>query len=372
MPGKKPFPGNTIVPDESGLLSLDFMVGLSIFMLAFMIVATMTSSLLVGLQSHTIDYDAVAYRTGVVLTEDPGEIDETVGISYIAPDRYSWDLIYPEYWDQYHESNIMRMGLMIPRYYYDTPPRVIMSHKTTEFFKPGNYDQNFYKDKIIFGDYPYRFNVSLMALDGTSSLFVGDQVPENTTMGYIKRVVLIKNPTWMSITNIFLNNESGYLTITYDFRNVSEGDPAYMIYPSLERSIINLTNFPEPDTYNMTYLQVCSPTCEDPEPLSPTIVLKNYANPGYEYRFPDLGLGMQPLLLNNTSYLEIEPGYFTRRYFPTIGPVDSIDIKMRIEASNSTNTTDIGGYYEYYYTAVGGSYVHDPSLIPGILEVRVW
>jgi len=135
--------------DDTGQLSIDFVVGLSIFMIAFIIVSTMSAGLLVGLQSKTIDYDAVAYRTGVILAEDPGEIDETVGVAYIAPDRYAWDLIYPDYYPAYHETNIMRMGLAMPRYYYDIPSQIVMSHKIEQFFDPAKYERDFYKDKLI-------------------------------------------------------------------------------------------------------------------------------------------------------------------------------------------------------------------------------
>jgi hypothetical protein len=358
--------------NECGLFSLDFVVGISIFMIAFIVVATMTSSLLVGLQSRTIDYDAVAYRTGVVLAEDPGEIEETVGISYIAPDRYAWDLIYsPEYWDQYSESNIMRMGLMIPRYYYDTPPRVLMAHKVTTFFNLPK-DRKFYQDKVIFGDYPYHFNITLTLQDGTIlSTSNDDPVPSNTSTGYVRRLVMIKSPTWLNITNISKEDLSGSVTVTYDFRNISVGDPAYMIYPSLEPTIINLTSFPGPATYTLKYLQVCSPTCEDPETGPPSIVLKNYES-GLEHRFPDIGLGMTEIPLNNSSYLEIEPGYLTRRYFPNLGPIDSIDIKMLINSSDPATTQKIGGSYEYHYTYISGAEFYSPPLAPAVLEVRIW
>ena len=59
--------------DDSGILSIDFIAGFTIFMIAFIIVVTMVSGLLVSLQSRTIDYDALAYRTGVILTEDAGD-----------------------------------------------------------------------------------------------------------------------------------------------------------------------------------------------------------------------------------------------------------------------------------------------------------
>ncbi len=370
MIDKKSIMVKSISLDDSAQSSLDFIVGLSIFLIAFAIVATMTSALLIGLQSKTIDFDAVAYRTGVILVEDPGEIDETVGISYIAPDRYSWDLIYPEYYNQYHESNTLRMGLMLPRYYYDTPPRVLMSHKITQFFNSTNYDQDFYKDKIIFGDYPYQFNISFMMLDGSNPVYVGSQIPDNTSTGYIRRVVLVKKTTGLTLTNLPVKNESGKITVTYSFRNISQGDPAYMIYPAVEQTVINLKGINGSDTYHMTYLQVCSPTCEDPEPDSPTILLKNYDDPNYVKRFPDIGVAMDEPV-NNRTYIEIEPGYFTRRYFPNIGPVDSIDVKMTIR--NLTNGTYLVGDYGYDYNPdITTSEFDRTVLTPAVLEVRIW
>ena len=59
--------------EDSGNLSIDFLVGFTIFLIAFIWVVSMIPGLLIGLQAYTIDYDAVAYRTGVILVEDPGE-----------------------------------------------------------------------------------------------------------------------------------------------------------------------------------------------------------------------------------------------------------------------------------------------------------
>ena len=55
--------------EDSAQLPVDFLVGFTIFILCLIAAANFVPSLLVGLQrtSH-IDYDAVAYRTGVVLT----------------------------------------------------------------------------------------------------------------------------------------------------------------------------------------------------------------------------------------------------------------------------------------------------------------
>ena len=64
--------------NSSGNLSVDFLVGFTIFMVAFIWVATLVPNLFLGVSSHEIDFDAVAYRTGVILAEDPGATIPTV------------------------------------------------------------------------------------------------------------------------------------------------------------------------------------------------------------------------------------------------------------------------------------------------------
>jgi len=67
----KPSSTDVFALDDSGQLSIDFIVGFAIFMAAFIMVITLSSGLLVGLQSRHVDYDAVAYRAGVILSERP-------------------------------------------------------------------------------------------------------------------------------------------------------------------------------------------------------------------------------------------------------------------------------------------------------------
>ena len=78
--------------DDTGQLSIDLLIGLSIFMVALVLAMTMTSGLLVGLQSKHIDYDAVAYRTGVILVEDPGEPNTQVNYITIT-EKDQWEFI---------------------------------------------------------------------------------------------------------------------------------------------------------------------------------------------------------------------------------------------------------------------------------------
>ncbi len=68
---------------DSGNLSIDFLAGFTIFIVAFVWVISLVPGLLIDLQAFTIDYDAVAYRTGVILVEDPGVTRITTGRSAV-------------------------------------------------------------------------------------------------------------------------------------------------------------------------------------------------------------------------------------------------------------------------------------------------
>jgi len=58
--------------NDSANLSIDFMIGFTIFMIGFIWVVSMIPGLLINLQGYTIDYDAVAYRTGLFLWKTRG------------------------------------------------------------------------------------------------------------------------------------------------------------------------------------------------------------------------------------------------------------------------------------------------------------
>lgn len=334
-------------------------------MIAFIIVSTMSAGLLVGLQSKTIDYDAVAYRTGVILAEDPGEIDETVGVAYIAPDRYAWDLIYPDYYPAYHEANMMRMGLAMPRYYYDIPSQIVMSHKTEQFFDPSKYERDFYKDKIIFGDYPYNYYITITPLDGGQSKSVGDPVPQKQQTGYIKRVVMVKHPANVTL-NVFDTTglANGEMTVSFNFYNLSSRTPGFMVYPSLERSIINLTNFSTPTT--ITSVKACSPTCEDTQPTTPTIWIKKPNGEVWRaYQISPLGMALS---VENGTLIEVDPGYLSKRYFPNLGPVDKIDVKMVFSDPTLGGEKD----FSYVQEVSFNESFHQPNLTAAVLEAWVW
>jgi hypothetical protein len=261
---------NFLKNNEGGILSIDFLVGFTIFMVSFIMVVTLVSGLFIGLQSKTIDFDAVAYRTGVILAEDPGAAIQKVGVSPVAPDQFSWELIHqPAYWN----SNILRMGFAIPKYYYDTPSNVWLENKNATFFSQffnGNWNNDFYRSKLIFGDYPYSMNITVTPMGG-APVSIGDPVPTGIYYGDIKRVGLIKHPSSIDSKldnhddpDTGLNITGNDRTIHYDFRKLYlSGGPAYQVYPQIENTTINFIDIPpmasDPEIQT---IRVCYPSCD--------------------------------------------------------------------------------------------------------------
>jgi len=214
--------------DDSGTLSIDFIAGFTIFLLAFIWVLSMVPGLLVNLQGYTIDYDAVAYRTGVILVEDPG-----------------WPASPP--WESQQNFSVTRFGLAVSR---DTP-NILSQEKVDRFFSNTSVYGAFvypddYHQRVIFGDYPYRFNVSLLDVENNQLRSVGDVVPEG--YGYIRRVVKIKGLSNATIDAPLYKNPDKNVT-THEFSILvnnsglkEQKNPAYEIDPARDQIMVNITD----------------------------------------------------------------------------------------------------------------------------------
>jgi hypothetical protein len=217
--------------DESGNLSIDFLVGFTIFMLAFVWVISMVPGMLVGLQSRTIDYDAVAYRTGVILVEDPG-----------WPASPAWE----SYTDG-QKNEIIRFGLAVSK----DSPNILSEDKTNRFFCTSFIYPDDYHTRAIFGDYPYVFNISVLDVEKNQIRSVGDVLPDG--YGYIRRLAKIKGLSNITIGKSQIDvhhfNYTDNVT-THEFSVLINNtkllgdmpDPAYQIDPARDTIIINITD----------------------------------------------------------------------------------------------------------------------------------
>ena len=217
--------------DEAGNLSIDFLVGFTIFMLAFVWVVSMVPGMLIGLQSRTIDYDAVAYRTGVILVEDPG-----------WPAAPAWES-YPDG----QKDQVLRFGLAVSK----DSPNVLSEDKVNRFFCSTFIYPDDYHSRAVFGDFNYFFNISVLDVENNRMRSVGDVLPDG--YGYIRRLAKIKglsNATIGSsqIISRHLNNTEN--VSTHEFSVVINNtkllgdvrDPVYQIDPARDTIIINLTD----------------------------------------------------------------------------------------------------------------------------------
>jgi len=224
--------------NDNGNLSIDFLVGFTVFILAFIWVVSMIPGLLIGLQSYSIDYDAVAYRTGVILTEDPGWPASPAWESYGDPQKF----------------NITRFGLAISK---DTP-NILSQDKINRFFNISTTNPSVgfiypddYHQRAIFGDYPYNFKISLRDINEVRKRSVGERLPEG--YGSIRRVVKIKGTSNATINESY-SLSHGYIksdnATTHVFSMLINntkllGDirnPAYQIDTSREQILINITD----------------------------------------------------------------------------------------------------------------------------------
>jgi hypothetical protein len=340
--------------DDEALLSLDFIIGFTIFMVALIFVAVMISGLLVHLQSRTIDYDAVAYRTSVVLVEDPGEPKAWPLMNLIIPAE---------------RDDVKRLGLAVDKYY----PGILKQNKVEKFFINASSPSCMggdvfctpedYRDKLIFGDYPYSFNISLKGIDNPNySYHVGPEVQDNTNYGYVKRIVKIQRPGGVDTINA-LSTEAGgnqtTMTIRFDFSELYNRSPPYLIDPLNEEMKIVIQNFstfnPGP---NLTGNRV--QVCKYPLAGLPGCVGENSYDNSPDMNVTVDSTNSSASQISNNVTITFEPGFFTRVGYDQFSSIDTI-------LTFDQNVTNESIYY-YNYTAN----ITLPELQPAVLEVRVW
>jgi hypothetical protein len=235
--------------DQSANMSIDFLVGCTIFILAFIWVASMIPGMLIDLQSNTVDFDAVAYRTGVILIEDPG-----------YPASPPWEL-FPGGM----KENVTRFGLSITK----ERPNILSEEKVNRFTCTTSYHPTLgfeypdeYHTKAIFGEYPYHFNISLRDVPMGETRVIGEIRPDG--YGYIRRLAKIKGMSNASLDCDLTDPYGTKYIDTFRYRYTGVGDsttvhrfsflfnnsyllqtikdPAYQIDPSREEVRVSIYN----------------------------------------------------------------------------------------------------------------------------------
>jgi hypothetical protein len=399
---------------DSAQLPVDFLVGFTLFILSLIMVANYVPSLLVGLQRTTgIDYDAVAYRTGVVLVEDPGEppgipIGTNPGEYSIGSDWRPWE--YRESKDQ-----ISRFGLALDR---DTP-NILSINKINRFFCTTFFSDADYRSKLLFSSYQYGYNITIKNLSPMKpgepllNLSIGEPYPAG--YGYIRRYVVIKQDPNATInmatpaTNNKYNARSGdqlcavpspcqerftiRLTGSMLYNN-SIGTP-YKLDLQREPLIINITGLHtllnnsdlgfNPNPYGLAY-PTASPGWSDnthglsttaphwanltavdfgtPEDynlwttMMPGVNIANESGP-QAFPVPDQGIKVFDSIYLSMNYVDAD-------FF---GVAKNLDITFTFNDNPDLPHTLINGTYSYDYDPAN---VTQPVLSTGMLEVGIW
>lgn len=391
--------------NDAGNLSIDFLAGFTIFMVALIYVATLIPGLLIGLESKSIDYDAVAYRTGVLLAEDPG-----------MPYNPAWE--NPET----DNSNVLRFGLALSK----DSPNVLSEGKIERFFNNTVFVYpNDYRSRAVFGDYPYQFNISLK-VNGGENYTLGDPLPDSG-YGYSRRLVKIKGESTASIDGVkvistypaFWSHETGagvYCTTSSTYTGdpsthpfsvyfnytdlTSDGpaynNPAYMIdpiAPLYEGVTINITNLNKTTRYGSGDMTGDPNTLINLTDISINqSILSPYLHTRSSFATVPVTINMNryhvyadgnttpatsfPVSIANNISLVIPHGSVNSglNFLGSGDPSTYLNVTMHFSLShgdyflNSSHSQPYGAF-EYNYTS---PFVTQPSLKDGVLEVAVW
>ncbi|MEN6610449.1 MAG: hypothetical protein ABFC24_06370 [Methanoregulaceae archaeon] len=337
---------------DTGTLSIDFLVGFTIFLVALIAVANMVPGLLVDLRTGGIDYDAVAYRTGVILTEDPG-----------TPTYPAWEQI-----NITHKDEIIRMGLAIDK---DTPG-ILSPLKIERFFEGGFSYPDDYNSRVIFGEHPYNFNISLAVPDTSTWYSVGDSLPDG--YGYIRRGVMVKKGSNATVDaarfqvanagNKGDNSSNRVLNIQLNLSALRNSSipHEYRIDPLHERIPITITNISGTlyDAYNKSWKK-------DLTQLSSVRIYVggSYIPPDRQVYIDGSSYQVVSGPVTNNISLILEPDLLTQIADTNSNIVTAFTFDSGITPKNTTMT----GTFLYDYNPVN---VTQPRLNPGVMEIAVW
>ena len=162
--------------NEEAQLGIDFVVGMSIFLLALSFVVVTISGMFLPFQTEVIDTNSVSYRTSVILVEDPGYWNDGTN------EGKDWEN---------HIDNVSRIGLAVDK----ENPNVLGIDKLSAFKDETQIDDKKLSKKLglyrIIGDTKvyYGYNIALTSLDGEVLALRGSEIPEYGDVSSMKRIV---------------------------------------------------------------------------------------------------------------------------------------------------------------------------------------
>ena len=159
--------------DERGQMSIDFLVGMSLFMLALVFLMLHIPGMFLPFQTETIDHNSVAYRTSVILVEDPGWGDKGTD------------------WEKQNIDNVSRIGLAIDKAH----PNMLDMKKLATFENETLINNANLARKLGLyrhignSDVYYGYNITIADLNNNPIAARGASIPDHGDVSSMKRIV---------------------------------------------------------------------------------------------------------------------------------------------------------------------------------------
>lgn len=336
---------------DDAVATFDFLIGFTIFIIAFIFVAAMIPHTLFSVQSSRIDYDAVAYRTGVILVEDPGMA--------ASPSSPVWEL-------KADPGDVIRMGLSVE----PGSAHILSKGKVERFFNKSFFTYpDDYRRALLFGDYPYSFNITLTMRD-EDQIFrpeysIGLNPPD--LYGSVRRVVVVKEPSRLVVDGYFnqtfnyTGNETPPQRFSVDLQMNQlvdpSVDPLFRIDPRTDPIQIEILNFSK-------YVNGSAKSESDKANLSRVIIFRN----DVPITFPAYDIWLDGFKTTLPATLNTSLNF-------TLNPVPETPWRL---SDTITITFDFADDVNHPPTLIMGTHVYDyrnatfPDPKQGILEVAVW
>lgn len=172
--------------DEKGQIGIDFLAGMSLFMLALLFLTQVIPGMFLPFQTETIDLNSVAYRTSVILVEDPGWGDQGID------------------WEKENIENVSRIGLAIDKAH----PNMLKKSKLDGFKNNTQFSDIQLARKLGLyrhignSDIYYGYNITIADLNDNPIAARGASVPDHGDVSSMKRIVKAQTGTEIVIVEL--------------------------------------------------------------------------------------------------------------------------------------------------------------------------
>lgn len=182
---------------SSAQVNIDFLAGVSIFLVSFLLVVQLVPNLFIPFQGQPVTLHSVGYRTSVILCEDPGWYNGTVNDSGNLTKSFGHN------WED-HPDNVSRLGLAKNKFTANLSTPLMLSDEKI-ITLAGLYnssDQDSYDAiqeelGLVTSCRKYDYNISLMRFDGFASSYmngtpifqIGSSPQSNIDVEKVERIV---------------------------------------------------------------------------------------------------------------------------------------------------------------------------------------